>query len=100
MVELLKPPNESEFPDLPGYPKYDGRAYLTYVTSISVGIGTLSVLLRLVSRRINGQPWWWDDAMIIWSGVSFPSQGSRPHPQITPLLNVLLVFFFLLLLLS
>ncbi len=70
MVGELRQPSESKFPGLEGYPKDNLQSYLLWIAIGSVIAGLASVILRAISRRVNARPLWYDDWMIIWSGVS------------------------------
>jgi hypothetical protein len=55
---------------LPGFNPHNIQPWtVSVVVSVTI-LALVSVTLRLVSRRIKGQPLWWDDYMIIFSMVS------------------------------
>ena len=66
----IKPASKTELPGLHGYHPYDSRSQVLAVGVGAAVVGFLSVVLRLASRRITRQKWWWDDWMILFSGVS------------------------------
>jgi len=60
---------ESQLPGLSGFNSHNIQPWtVSVVTSVTI-LALLSVGLRLTSRRIKGQPLWWDDYMIVFSMV-------------------------------
>jgi hypothetical protein len=60
---------KSQLPGLPGFDPNDLQPWtLNVVVSMTI-LALLSVAVRLTSRRIKGQPLWYDDYMIIFSMV-------------------------------
>jgi len=72
---------ESQLPGIPGYDPNDIQPWTVSVVVSMTILALASVALRLVSRRIKGQPLWWDDYMIIFSMVSnqVPIEGFCGH---------------------
>lgn len=64
------PPSESKLPGLPGFHPYDLQPWLMAVAIVSSVLGTVSTILRLLSRCMNSQKLWWDDYMMVFSGVN------------------------------
>lgn len=55
---------------LPGLPGYDPDSLQPWTVAVVVSVTVLALLaigLRLLSRRLNRQPLWWDDKMIVFS---------------------------------
>lgn len=61
---------ESVLPGLPGFNPDNLQPWTVAVVVSMTILALMSVALRLVSRRIKGQPLWWDDYMILFSMVS------------------------------
>lgn len=60
---------ESQLPGLAGFDSHNIQPWtVAVVVSVTI-LSLISVALRLVSRRIKGQPLWWDDYMILFSMV-------------------------------
>jgi hypothetical protein len=60
---------ESQLPGLRGFNPHNIQPWtVSVVVSVTI-LALISVALRLFSRRIKGQPLWWDDFMIIFSMV-------------------------------
>ena len=59
----------SVLPGLKGYNPDNLQPWTVGVVASVTVLATVSVILRIVSRRIKQQPLWWDDYMIIFSLV-------------------------------
>jgi hypothetical protein len=62
---------ESQLPGLPGFNPDNIQPWTVSVVVSMTILALVSVILRLISRRIKGQPFWWDDYMIIFSMVRY-----------------------------
>lgn len=69
--------SESKLPGLPGYDPQNIQPWTVSVVASVTVLAFVSVVLRVLSRHINGQKLWWDDWMIMFSMVRF----SRPHEE-------------------
>ena len=61
---------QSQLPGLPGFNPDNIQPWTVSVVVSMTILALTSVGVRLVSRRIKGQPLWWDDYMILFSMVS------------------------------
>lgn len=80
---------------LPGLPGYDPDSLQPWTVAVVVSVTVLALLaigLRLLSRRLNRQPLWWDDKMIVFSMVSSFFFFCARHAY--PLTDRLAVLFF------
>lgn len=66
----MSSPSDSQLPGIPGFDPHNIQPWTVAVVVSMTILALLSVVLRLVSRRIKGQQLWWDDYMIIFSMVS------------------------------
>jgi hypothetical protein len=86
---------ESQLPGLPGFNPHNIQPWtISVVVSVTI-LALVSVALRLFSRRVKGQPLWWDDFMIIFSMVC-PVQLIGRNCSITDVLkcwNLIVVGF-------
>jgi hypothetical protein len=60
---------KSQLPGLPGFNPDNIQPWTVSVVVSMTILALLSVALRLASRRIKAQPFWWDDYMIVFSMV-------------------------------
>ena len=68
--------SESVLPGLPGFNTDNLQPWTVSVVVSMTILALASVGLRLISRRIKGQPLWWDDYMILFSMVSYQSEST------------------------
>ena len=68
--------SESVLPGLPGFNTDNLQPWTVSVVVSMTILALASVGLRLISRRIKGQPLWWDDYMILFSMVSYLSEST------------------------
>ena len=61
---------QSQLPGLPGFNPDNIQPWTVSVVVSMTILALTSVGVRLISRRIKGQPLWWDDYMILFSMVS------------------------------
>jgi hypothetical protein len=66
--------SQSVLPGLPGFNPDDLQPWTVSVVVSMTILALTSVGVRLISRRIKGQPLWWDDYMILFSMVSHQSE--------------------------
>lgn len=60
---------QSQLHGLPGFNADNIQPWTVSVVVAMTILALVSVALRLLSRRIKGQPLWWDDYMIVFSMV-------------------------------
>jgi hypothetical protein len=68
--------SQSVLPGLPGFNPDDLQPWTVSVVVSMTILALTSVGVRLISRRIKGQPLWWDDYMILFSMVSHRSEST------------------------
>jgi hypothetical protein len=62
-------PSGSVLPGLKGYDPDNMQQWTVSVVAAMTVLEVVAVALRLLSRRIKGQGFWWDDYLIIFSLV-------------------------------
>lgn len=85
--------DKSALPSLPGYDADNLQSWTVAVVVSMTLLALFVVGLRVVSRRLNHQPLWWDDKMILFSMVRFFFSTSRYLllPGISPWIDDVLV---------